>query len=372
MDSHRHFHLLQNKEVDELYISLGLRAFSLGLVSIFIPLFLLNLGYSLVAVFIFFLCTSIFHVVALIPSAYLSSKIGFKHVIMLSQPFLIVSFVLLYFLEFVFVPLVLISFFLGIYGGLFWLAFHSDFAENSEKGHQGKEVATGSIITSILSAVAPIIGGLVIVYLNFSYLLLVVALIILASVIPLFLTKDKKEPVDFSIRKIFANRNKHHLVGYLGYGFYTRGFTLFWPVILFSILGSYVALGLITTFLLIFSLIATVVFGSFFDKKKKNFIAGSIFVGGVLWIVRLLVSTTIFAFIIDSIHGLVKPSGEVSLDAVSYEVAGENAVDYMIYRETIIHLGVILTMLIVIVFPILSLGLILAAIGSFMMILLLK
>jgi len=269
MDFHKSFFVLQNKEVDELYINLGVRAFSFGLISIFIPLFLINLGYSLFEVFLFFAFTSVFHILSLLPSAYLSSKIGFKHTIIVSQPFLITFFVLLYFLEFFPIPIILIAFFSGVYSGVFWLAFHSAFAENSDDGVQGKEVAFGAIITSIFSATAPVIGGLVIVFLDFSYLLVFVTLLILASIIPLLLTKDKKDTVDFSVRKIFANRNKHHSLGYLGYGFYARGFALFWPLILFSILGSYITLGLITTVLLVFSLIATIVFGSFFDKKKK-------------------------------------------------------------------------------------------------------
>ncbi|MBT7241445.1 MAG: MFS transporter, partial [Candidatus Diapherotrites archaeon] len=284
MESHKHFHMLQNKEVDELYVSLGLRAFSFGLISVFIPLFLLNLGYGLVEVFVFFTFTSIFHVIALIPAAYLSSKFGLKHTIIFSQPFLIAYFVLLYFLEQFPIPLILIAFFVGVYSGMFWLAFHADFAENSDKEDKGKEVAMGNVITSLLSAAAPIVGSLIIVYLDFSYLLIFVTIIITVSVIPLLITKDKKEPTDFSIKKIFANRNKHHSIGYFGYGLYARSFTLFWPLILFSILGSYVTLGLITTSLLIFSFVATIIFGSFFDKKKKNFIAGSIFIGGIIWI----------------------------------------------------------------------------------------
>jgi MFS family permease len=372
MEAHKHFHMLQNKEVDELYINLGLRAFSFGLVSIFIPLFLLNLGYSLFEVFLFFTFNSVFHITALFLGAYFASKVGLKHTIIISQPFLLVFFILLYFLEFYPIPLILISFFAGTYSGMFWVAFHSDFAENSDQGSKGKEVALGSIIVSIASAFAPVIGGILIVYLNFSYLLVFVALIILASIVLLLLTKDKKEPMDFSLKHIFAKRNKHHTIAYFGYGLYARGFALFWPLILFSILGNYVALGLITTFLLIFSFIATVLFGSFFDKKKKNFIAGSIFIGGIIWIVRLFVSTTIIAFIVDSLYGFVKPSAEISIDATSYSNAGKNAVDYTIYRETVIHTGILICMGIVLMFPVPQLGIIIAAIGSFLMILFLK
>jgi len=100
--------------------------------------------------------------------------------------------------------------------------------------------------------------------------------------------------------------------------------------------------------------------------------SGSIFVGGVLWVVRLFISTTIVAFIIDSIFGLVKPASEISVDAVTYSNAGKNAVDYVIYRESTIHFGVLICMGSVLLFPTPQLGVIFAALGSFMMIFLLK
>jgi len=158
----------------------------------------------------------------------------------------------------------------------------------------------------------------------------------------------------------------------LGYGFYARALGVFWPLILFSIFGNYVELGFITTLLLIVSLAATIMFGSFFDKKRKNFIKGSFFVAGILWVVRLLVALPLVAYVVDSLYGLVRPSAEISVDATTYSNAGKNAMEYIIYRETVIHTGIIICMLTVIVFPIPQIGLIFAAIGSFLLVFLLK
>ena len=47
MDVQKHLHILKNKEIDELYVNIGLRAFALALVSVFIPIFLLDLGFNL-------------------------------------------------------------------------------------------------------------------------------------------------------------------------------------------------------------------------------------------------------------------------------------------------------------------------------------
>ena len=100
--------------------------------------------------------------------------------------------------------------------------------------------------------------------------------------------------------------------------------------------------------------------------------AGSIFIGGVLQIIRLVVSTTIVAFIVDSVYGFIKPSAEISVDATSYSNAGENAVDYILYRESTIHAGILICMGVVLIFPSIQLGIAFAALGSFMMIFFLK
>ncbi len=42
MDAHKHMHILHNKEIDELFFHIGIRSFVFALVSVFIPIFLLN------------------------------------------------------------------------------------------------------------------------------------------------------------------------------------------------------------------------------------------------------------------------------------------------------------------------------------------
>ncbi|MFA5764117.1 MAG: MFS transporter [archaeon] len=374
MDVQKHLHILKNKEIDELYINIGLRSFALALVSVFIPIFLLDLGFNLIDIFMVYLLLSVFHILFTFVSSYLSSKVGFKHTMILSQPFLIAFFIILFSLDAYHLPLILLSLSYGIFSGLFWPAFHGDFAKFSDIGSKGSQVAFGNIIASLLSIMAPIIGGVIVAFFSFQYVFLFAIALLIVSVIPLFLTKDNKEPVSFSIKNIFKYKSLKHTFGYLGYGFSARGFGVVWPIFLFvSILNeSYIELGLLTAFLFFFSFISTIIIGKKFDKHNKNFIEAILGFSGFIWLFKLFVVFPIFAYLADLLHGLTKPAHEITVDGVTYENAMPNIVDYIIYRELFIHLGIILYLAVLIFVPSLMLGLFLASIGSFMMILLQK
>jgi len=56
-EHHNFLHFLKNRELNELYATMAIKSFSISLIGIFIPIYLLNLGYTLQSVFSF-LCGS--------------------------------------------------------------------------------------------------------------------------------------------------------------------------------------------------------------------------------------------------------------------------------------------------------------------------
>ncbi|MDA1038362.1 MAG: hypothetical protein O2877_01585 [bacterium] len=90
---------LKNKELDELFASMSLRSFAVSIIGIFIPIYLLQIGFSLVQVFLFFALLSIVHSISSLASIKVACKYGFKHSILFNTPLLIVFFLLLSVLE---------------------------------------------------------------------------------------------------------------------------------------------------------------------------------------------------------------------------------------------------------------------------------
>ena len=92
----RHFHLhhikLIKSEIQEVYLNLIMQSFALSLIAIFVPIYLLKLGYSINHAFGFAMVElgtlSIFSPVA----AKMAKRIGFKHMILYRLPLLLLYF----------------------------------------------------------------------------------------------------------------------------------------------------------------------------------------------------------------------------------------------------------------------------------------
>src|SRR3990172_1971196 len=141
------FSFFKNRELNELYVSLAIRAFSLSLIGVFFPIYLYKIGYPL-----------------------FSSKYGIKHSILISIPFLIGFFFLLYSIGTYNVPLILLALFDGISTAMFWVPYHIDFAKFSSKKNRGKQIGVAAITASVISVLGPIAGAGILVFAGFKVL----------------------------------------------------------------------------------------------------------------------------------------------------------------------------------------------------------
>ena len=87
---HYNLHFLRNRELNELYISVAIKSFASSMITIFIPIFLLKLDYSLTHVLIFYAILNATHALFVIPAAKISSIYGYKPSLFFSIPILIV------------------------------------------------------------------------------------------------------------------------------------------------------------------------------------------------------------------------------------------------------------------------------------------
>ena len=203
---HYNLHFLRNRELNELYISVAIKSFASSMITIFIPIFLLKLDYSLTHVLIFYAILNATHALFVIPAAKISSKYGYKHSIFFSIPILIVFYLALYTLEQFHWPLYLLAIIFGVNNALYWIGYHVDFSIFSDKKNRGEEIGTTRIINSIFHVFGPIIGGLILTFIGFQALFVTVSVLLLASAIPLFFSKDIHKPVPLSFKRIFKGQ----------------------------------------------------------------------------------------------------------------------------------------------------------------------
>ena len=335
------FHFLRNRELDELYASVAIKNIATSMINVFIPIYLLKLNYDLSSVMIFYLFLNLFHALFVFPAAKISSRFGFKHSLSYSIPFLIIFYILLYTIETYQWPLLLIAFLFGINNALFWVGYHTDFSRFSKKKCRGEEVGLIKILVSIASVLGPLIGGFILVFTSFHFLFILVSILLLISMIPLFLSKDIHNPINFSIKQVFIDQKPKDYITFLSHGIETGVGNVIWPIfIFFFILKSYTSLGFVTTLSFLFSLIFLFIIGKFSDIRRKIVLSIGGMLNFIVWGIKLFVKTTFHIFVIDSFYGITRSIKEIPFDAISYDKANKsNIVEFITFREIIIQIG---------------------------------
>ena len=87
----RHIQFFGNREVTSLYFAVALVNFALGLVTVFIPIFLWGLGYPLWKILLFYAIENVYFVLAAFLSIPLLRKMSDKSMLIASIPFFVGS-----------------------------------------------------------------------------------------------------------------------------------------------------------------------------------------------------------------------------------------------------------------------------------------
>jgi len=367
-----HFNFLLNRELDELYISIALRSLAMSLVGIFIPIYLLQLDYSLTSVLFYYVILSGTHSLFTVPAARVAARFGFKHAIFFSIPFLVVAYAFLYTLETYSWPLWIIALMFGLSQALFWLGYHVDFAKFSDSQNRGKEVGMAELVSSFAFAIGPVSGGIMLSFFGFNTLLIVALIILLASVVPLFFSDDVHEPLRFSVGKLFKDQKARDFLAFFGVGLELWAWAVVWPAfIFFFILGkNYVSLGSVASLSLLFSSITTLVVGKFSDINRGLMLKVGAMFNSLVWIARGFVSTIFQVFLLESFYGVSQIMAYIPFDASTYDKANQSdIVEYIAFREIVIHGGGMLFFLAMMFIADVSAGFYFGVAGSWLMML---
>ncbi|NQU98245.1 MFS transporter [Candidatus Woesearchaeota archaeon] len=326
-------------ELHELYFSISLRTFAIMLINIFVPIYLIKLGYTFQTVLWFFTIFAFTHAVTSFPAAKISSNIGLKHTILISVPFLILYYFLLYSVQFVQslgIPIITIAVFGGVSNALFWIGHHTHFAEYSHEGKIGKELGTVKILISIFTAIGPVIGGLLLTFFSFNVVFLIVCGLLVLSVIPLLMSEDKHEAFRFSLedfRNIFKTRD---IIGNAGCGIEGSIQQIIWPVFIFFFIldQEFTTLGTISSLSLLFSLIITYMIANNVDKKPNFMNDIGAIINSCVWILKTFVRTSFQVLMIDSVSGMSRTTQNISFNKICYDKAKKTStLQYIVLRE---------------------------------------
>jgi hypothetical protein len=334
-------------QIKELYLSVTLLDFATSLVAIFEPIYLYTLGYSIKQILIFCIAIYVIYFFTLPLGGKIARLQGYEHSILYSTPFLIFYYIFLFAVPYhpLFLAAAAVS--LALQKMLYWPGYHSDFARFSVDGERGRQVSNRVVIGSLVSAIGPLIGGLVLTFFGFKILFIVVVILLLASNIPLLSTKEIFTPIPFSYphayRRLFRKENRRKFFAYLGFG-EELIFLVLWPIFIYTIIKNYFSIGMIVAAATLVTIFVILFVGRITDKSNKHSVLRfGTFFSAISWLFRMLVRGGLGIFLVDSFYRISRNILGIPLTAITYERAGKASVmKSVIFFEMALTLGKLL------------------------------
>ncbi len=361
LDYHRYlkfnvFSSVFRDDLSKVYASVLFRASALGLASVFVPIYLLSLGFPVAKVLSFVMVLFFTLGIVSILSAFISKHFGFRVSAFFSAPLLIVYLLGLYSLEYFqwgFPELYLLAFIQGVSAAFFWIPLNVLFTVHSTKKERGEQVGKLNIFPGIASLVAPVVGGFIAVSFGFPTLFLIATFFAFLSVIPLFFGKEEMKPrFEFSFKKIFPKRRIKFFFAFLFGGKKDIAAETLWPIFVYFLLRDTVSIGVLTTLAALGSFGIAYFIGRMTNHSTRYLFMkiGSILLG-LTWFIRSFAKTKWEVFGISFLAGVFTILIDIPFATLWMDKANqENPIEFIVFRELVLNAGKTLILLFAIFF----------------------
>jgi len=345
---HMYIHYLAHKEIDDLYISVFIKLLAESFISIFLPVFLLKLGYGLNEIILFYMVRFITLSLFMYIFLHLCSIIGVKKVLAIGTVFLILTYFMLNFLDSglnLFIPAIMI----GLSTGSYYAAYHFELAKSIKPKKEAKSVSFVKIIAILTATLGPLIGAFIIDATSFAHVFIVASILLLISIIPLFFTSDFKVAKEkVNLKKIFKVDTSEKALSYQFEGFLHVFDLLFWPLFIYAMIGSISTLGRIVSFASLFMILFVKYVGKRAEKDPHKVLESGALIYSPIWLLKLLLITPIGLFISDLLNKSSRSMIELGFHKIVYADAGQrkDLISYFTFRQLNLLIGRILMFLI--------------------------
>lgn len=348
-----HHVLLNFDNVGKLTIAHTLRTFSLGMISVFLPIFLYSKGYTIFEIVIFealFFLTSVF-----INPFFLkfNSKLGIKIGIILSFFFTIMFYLSLYSNEALisygkYIFLLVIFFFSKVGDQLYWMAFHLDFATKFNKKNEGSQLGIINAVPIALSILAPFLGGFLITGFSYGIVFAFVIAILFIAIFPIFYSENIKLKNKIDYVKILNFKDMRLNLIYVIEGANHIALGFIWPLFLFFLNITLASIGAIYSFTSLLNAASNYYSAKISDGKNRSkiFKKGSVFFGFTI-VARPLFESLPVLVSFQSIGGMSAPFFLMPFMNFYFRKAKKDPINVISNRETYLNLGRFISFLVV-------------------------
>lgn len=327
-----------NKHLNAVYVMHSIIGLANSIIGIFIPAYLISLGYVPADVFLFFLTYAVVLFIFFFGAALVARHVGVRILVIVSFPFTLTYIGLLYILNTTSLPLPLIASVYAAGAGLYWFALHMFFTTNTEKKTLGSSVGKLFGFPQIVGLFGPLIGGAIAFQYGFPALLAFGGCLFFVASIPLLWIPDFKTTSTLNFPTfiaLFKQFRRYTLVEFFE-NIREELEGIIWPLYIFLVFQNALSVGYVGTLAAVGSIVFTLVIGRYTDRvNPKIFMrTGAVLMAGI-WLARFLWPDTPALLYASSIAaGLLGCLILVPFTSYIYGSAKRtNIAEFIVYRE---------------------------------------
>ncbi|HRN96159.1 MAG TPA: hypothetical protein PLD54_01795 [Candidatus Levybacteria bacterium] len=322
--------------INRIYSSNTIRSVALSLIGIYIPIYLLTLGYTLSEVIVFFTLT---HVCALLIGLFVIVPLLKKYgpITVLKCSFLLQIFFLslLLILDSTPFPLFFLALINGAQNMAYWMPLNLLFIKNSDKNSMGGNLGKFFALPKFFGIFGPLLSAVLIPLVGFLPVFILAVFGLGVSYIPLLKIPNQSIQIPLNFNNAWKRLRKQKTLFLLeGLDNIIEESEWFWGIYVYLLIGSLSTPGIIGSLEAIGGALFTIFVGKYANKHAKKIIP----IGAVLVILimtlRIFITDTVTAYSITVIASFVMTLFLVSYFTSIYKtVKGEDEEEFIILRE---------------------------------------
>lgn len=340
------------RELDSLILYEFLKNFSLSLIGIFIPIYILSEGMGLLSAALFIIISGVCGLVLSYPISRVIAKLGFKHSLIASYLFLIPGLIVIQTME-LSIAVIVVSSVLYNFGRLLHrMGLESEFAIDSDRKKRTEDSGKMLSLPNISRIVAPFAGGVIFTGLGFSQLMLFALIIIFLSAVPLILSKDHHDPMDYDMKKLVSKESLKTLPLFIIRGVQAITEVDIFAVFVFLVVGGSIEVGSARALNSLGFVLTGLLIGYFASKiDKKLFVTVGCIGTSLVFFVRGFIATPLQAFVVSFLGGIFFQIYHVPLfSSFTDEAEDTEVLEFNTLRRIFYSVGQILAVSVLVLF----------------------
>ncbi len=329
-------------KVQRVYIAHTINLVANSIIGVYIPAYLLTLGYPLSRVILFFVISHgmglVFGLFLFLP---LVKRWGILNTFKLYYPLQILSLLLLSILKtHHFLPeiIALVS---GLANFVYYIPLNIFFIKHSDAKDMGSNLSKLFALPNLFGIAGPLLGALFIPFFGFWPVFVITIIGILASFIPLAQLDDTEITITLTLAKAWERIKRDRIV--FLFEFFDNIIEeseWFWSIYVFLIIGSLTTPGIVGSLQAIGGSIVTLLIGKFANRHAKKLIPIVAFFLLCITVLRIFIHQPIHAYVATIIASFLLSMFLVSYFSTIYKTVKDNdEEEFMILREIPTVLG---------------------------------